>query len=519
MLIIHGRVYTMDSSNAIAEAMAIKDGRVEAIGLTNELLKKFHASDTINAGGLPVFPGFFDAHCHFYGLARNLRFADLVGCTSFEEVMTRLIDFNSQNQMKWLAGRGWDQNLWAEKVFPDREILDRYFPDIPVVLIRIDGHVVLANQMALIRAGFNRNHSFQENEVWVRNGRLTGILCERAADLMKNMIPRPNQKEMAYLIQKAQRQCLSLGLTGIADAGLERREVLLLDSLQQAGTLSLRIYVMLTPDEENIKSFITKEVYQTDRIKVRGIKIYVDGSLGSRTALLKKPYFDEPGTTGILVTPVDSILRLCQMALEHGYQVCTHAIGDSANKIILETYCRLLKGKNDLRWRIEHAQVVDLADVTMFASSSIIPSIQATHATSDMYWAGSRLGTERLKGAYAYHTLLQQNGWLANGTDFPIEKSNPLLTFYAAVTRKDLSGNPPGGFLPEQALTREEALQSMTIWAARACFWDHELGSLEAGKKADFVILDRDIMTIPPNEIPVTEVVKTFIDGKEVYTK
>ncbi len=519
LLVLNGRVYTTDSLFTVAEAMAVTDGRITETGTNAGILGRYRAKDTLDLEGLPVYPGFIDAHCHFLGYARNLQFADLTGAGSFDEVIGRLREFRTHFKGEWLAGRGWDQNLWVEKKFPDRQRLDIEFPDIPVMLIRIDGHVVLANGEALRRAGIGPVHAFDPAEVEIRDGRLTGILREQAADHMRSVDPEPDTDVMEGLIHIAAEECHASGLTALSDAGLDIGQVFLLDSLQRAGKLKMRIHVMLSPDNQTLDHFLSKGPYRTDRMNVCAIKVYADGSLGGRTALLKRTYTDDPGNRGIAVTSSDSLLSVCTLALKHGFQVCTHAIGDSANRMVLETYGRVLQGKNDHRWRIEHAQVVDPADIHLFGDFSIIPSVQATHATSDMYWAEERLGSQRMKGAYVYHSLMQQNGWIPNGTDFPIEKINPLYTFYAAVVRKDLKGYPSSGFYPEEALTREEALRSMTIWAAKACFLERETGSLEAGKKADFVILESDLMTEPPEAIPNIRVKATFVDGVAVFVR
>jgi predicted amidohydrolase YtcJ len=387
------------------------------------------------------------------------------------------------------------------------------------VLIRIDGHVVLANGEALKRAGIGLVNSFQPGEVEIKNGALTGILSENAADRMRNTIPVPDNIILTELLRKAQQNCFAVGLTGVSDAGLEFDQVQFIDSLQKAGILKMHVYGMLAPSEKNIENFVNKGKYITAGLTIRSVKLYSDGSLGSRTALLKKPYSDDPGKTGILATPTDSIVKICQLAFTHGYQVNTHAIGDSAVRIVLDIYSKFLNGNNDLRWRIEHSQVVDPADMPLFRKFSIIPSIQSTHATSDMYWAGDRLGPQRIKWAYAYKDLLDQDGWLPNGTDFPIESINPIVTFYAAVARKDLKGWPDHGFQAENALTREEALRSITIWAAKADFDDDKMGSIEVGKRANFVILDKDIMTLPEKEIPTAKVIRLFIEGVNIYEK
>jgi predicted amidohydrolase YtcJ len=321
------------------------------------------------------------------------------------------------------------------------------------------------------------------------------------------------------LLIQAQENCFRAGLTTVCDAGLNAGTVSLFDVLDKDSTLKIRIYAMLNPTTDNFNSFIRHGPLLHDRLRVRSVKLYADGSLGSRTALLKRPYDDMRSLNGIQVTSADSIRKVCRMCLEYGYQVNTHAIGDSANKLVLDVYGEFLGGKNDRRWRIEHCQVIDAEDLYKFKKYSVIPSIQATHATSDMKWAGNRLGPERIKGAYAYKALLDQNGWLANGTDFPIENISPIYTFYASVTRKDLKGLPPEGFQSENALSREDALRSITIWAAKADFWEKETGSLETGKNADFVVLDRDIMKVSEKEIPMTTVLSTYISGIAVYKK
>jgi predicted amidohydrolase YtcJ len=420
---------------------------------------------------------------------------------------------------EWLAGRGWDQNIWEVKAFPDRNDLDLLFPDRPVVLTRVDGHVVLANSEAIKRSGIIGKKQLSIGEVWLKDGQMTGIFSETAADFMRNSIPLPSIKTQIFLLGQAQNNCFSVGLTGVSDAGLGLQTIQFIDSLQKTGAIQLRINVMLDPSQENISYFINKGPYKTDFLNIRSIKLYADGSLGSRTALLKMPYSDAPGQSGILVTPPDQINEKCELALKNGYQVNNHAIGDSAVKLILQIYSEFLKGKNDLRWRVEHAQVVDPDELPLFGKFSVIPSVQATHATSDMYWAGDRLGKARIRYAYAYNDLLKQNGWIANGTDFPVEHIDPLYTFYAAIARKDLKGFPASGFQKENALTREEALRSITIWAAKASFEETVKGSLETGKFADFVILDKDIMRISEPEIVKTGIVGTFVGGKQVYRK
>ena len=520
-ILLNARIHTVDSVLSVAGAMAVSSGKVIATGSQKDIMEHFIAGKIIDAGQKPVYPGFIDAHCHFYGYALNLRYVMLNGCSSFDEVLLRIKESGKYKPGDWIVGRGWDQNLWTVKIFPNSCKLDVLYPENPVVLTRVDGHVVLANKSALKKAGIEPVNSFNPGEVDVKNGRLTGILSERAADHMRSTIPKPEMDEQLSLLERARESCFAVGLTMVSDAGLDNETVNLLDELgsgpDSAGMI--RVYAMLDPSIQNIDKFVKNGPYKTERLHVSSVKLYADGSLGSRTALLKQPYADFPCQYGIQVITADSLRKICKICLEYGYQVNTHAIGDSANKLVLDIYGEYLKEPNDLRWRIEHCQVVDPSDLHKFRDFSIIPSVQATHATSDMAWAPDRLGQERTTWAYAYKDLLSQNGWLANGTDFPIENISPLLTFYAAVTRKNIQGKPENGFLMKNALSREEALRSITIWAAMADFWDTETGSLEPGKQADFVILDQDIMDVSLEKIPQTKVLSTWISGKEVYPK
>jgi predicted amidohydrolase YtcJ len=517
LIITNGVIYTVDSAFTIAEAMAVNEGKIVATGTTKEILEGFSSGQVLDMQGAPVYPGFIDSHSHFSGYAVGLQYTDLTGCLSFQEVLDRLTASGKPPAGRWIVGRGWDQNLWTVKQFPDNVRLDALFPANPVMIIRIDGHVVLANSRAIEASGILKAKEQYPGQIESKNGRLTGILSESAADMIRATVPKPLGDELVKLLKTAEANCFSVGLTGVSDAGLEAEELLLLDSLSRQGLINMNIEAMLTPTAETVDRIMRQGPFLAGNLSARSVKIYADGSLGSRTAKLKKPYSDESGTSGIIVTQPDSIRALCRLAYEYGYQVNTHCIGDSAVAMILGIYGEFLKQRNDLRWRIEHAQVVDPADFEKFALYSVVPSIQATHATSDMYWAGNRLGPERIKGAYAYKTLLEQNGWIANGTDFPIEQIDPRLTFYASVARKDLKGFPDGGFQMENALTRDETLRSMTIWAARSAFAEQQRGSLEKGKEADFIILDRDIMKIEEKQIPSTKVKATYLRGRKVF--
>lgn len=520
LLVTNARIYSVDSSFHTYEAMAVKDGAVVALGTTRQILDNYRSGDLVDAAGNAVFPGFIDGHCHYYGYSKNLyQYIELNGTASFDEVLERLRDAPERRAGNWILGRGWDQNDWPGKAYPDNSKLDELFPDHPVMLIRIDGHAVLANSRALELAGISVDRKIEGGEIIVREGRMTGVLIDNAADSLKAAVPPITLAETSGALVYAERNLFAAGLTGVTDAGLEYRTVRLMDSLQSEGVLRIRIHAMLEPSQENIDHFIRQGPYQTDRLTVRAVKLYADGALGSRGALLLEPYSDDPGNLGLQINSREYYRDILKLALDHGYQVCTHCIGDSANRLMLNLYGEVLGGENERRWRIEHAQVVAAGDLELFGLCNIIPSIQTTHCTSDMYWAEERLGPERIVNAYAYRRLMEQNGWLVNGTDFPIEHISPLYTFYAAVSRQDLDGYPEGGFQSEDALNREQALRSITIWAAMGSFDEARTGSLEVGKRADFVILDRDIMEVPIRHVPDAVVLKTFVDGELVYQK
>lgn len=518
LILVNGKVYTVDSVFSIKESFAVVDGLIVATGNNEEISGAYETDLIIDANGKPVYPGFNDGHCHFYGYATSHYLGvNLRGTGSFDEIQSLLQDFHQRHPNAWILGTGWDQNDWEIKDFPDKSKLDELFPETPVVLTRIDGHAVLANQAALSVAGLDKDTKIPGGKLLLKNGQLTGILLDNAADLMKGMTPKPVDDDKKKALIMAQKECFGLGLTSVSDAGLDYHEILMIDSLQQSEKLKLRINAMLSPTDLNLKEFVGKGTFRKDRLTVNSIKLYADGALGSRGGLLLEPYSDDPGNYGIRMSEQDYYRDILTLAYEKGFQVNTHCIGDSANRLMLMLYGEVLTGHNDRRWRIEHAQVIHPDDFELFGKFSIIPSVQSTHCTSDMYWAGDRLGVERIKGAYAYKELLNQNGWLINGTDFPIEELNPLLTFYAAVARKDIKGYPEGGFQMENSLCREDALRSMTIWAAKGSFEENIKGSIEEGKVADFVILDKDIMDIDETKIPTVKVLKTYLNGELVF--
>ncbi|MFW5820482.1 MAG: amidohydrolase [Bacteroidota bacterium] len=516
MIIKNAKIYSVNDDFDIYESMVIDEGKIIALGTNEEIENKYESGNILDFGGKAVYPGFIDPHCHFYGYGLSLSEANLFGTTSFEEVLERLSEHAEKYPEGWITGMGWDQNDWEIKKFPDNHLLDSLFPNRPVLIRRIDGHAAIANTVALEIAAIDPKTSIEGGDIIKENGKLTGVLIDNAIDMVRNNIPQPGKDEISRALLSAQENCFAVGLTSVHDAGLETDIIKIIDELQSSGEVKMRIYAMLNPTEENFENYMYNGIYKTDRLNVRSVKLYADGALGSRGALLVEPYSDDPGNKGLLIASEKYLERISRLADSCGYQVNTHCIGDGANRILLNIYGDILVNKNDKRWRIEHAQIIHPDDFDLFGKYSVIPSIQTTHATSDMYWADERLG-DRIKYAYAYQTLLKENGWLPNGSDFPVEDINPLYGFYAGVVRKDQKGYPEGGFQPGEALKRKQALRAMTIWAAKAAFEEKEKGSLEPGKLADFVILDKDIMEAEESELYKVNVLETWMDGERVY--
>ena len=513
-IIINAKVYTVNNTFDIAEAFAVKAGKIIDVGTSLEIQTKYTSTFINDVQGKTVVPGFIDAHCHFYALGLQQQKVELSGTTSFDEVVQRIVAFQKEKNVAYITGRGWDQNDWDIKEFPTKEKLDELFPNTPVAIRRIDGHALLANQAAIDLAGVTINTSFSGGEILQKNGKLTGIFIDSPMGLIGAKIPEPSRNEQIQALKDAEKICFDLGLTTVDDAGLSKQTIDLIDSLHQSGDLKMRIYAMVSASKKNIDYYIKRGLIKTNRLNVRSFKVYADGALGSRGAAMKQPYSDQHDHFGALVTPLEDLRMIAKKIAATDYQMNTHAIGDSANYVMLKTYKEVLKGATNRRWRIEHAQIIDLKDFKYF--DNILPSVQPTHATSDMYWAEDRVGTERMKGAYAFKDLLNRYGKVALGTDFPVEKVSPFLTFYASVARKDLNNYPADGFQMENALTREETLKGMTIWAAYSNFEEHEKGSIEKGKMADFIILDKNIMTVEAEEIPYIKVLETFIGGERV---
>ena len=519
LIIHHAVIYTCDSAFSIQQAMAVKDGRILATGTDAEILGVYNADRLLDADGQYIYPGFIDAHCHFTGYATDLWKCNLVGTASWEEVLKRISEYAAGESAGWIYGRGWDQNDWQEKLFPDKSALDRLFPDRPVFLKRIDGHAAIANQRALNLAGITTATRITGGRVVVKNGQLTGLLLDAAMDAVERFIPPPADEVTRRHLQHAQDSCFRNGITGVHDCGVSEHLLRLVEEEQSAGRLTMKVFALLHDSAQYYERWIRKGPYRKGALHVGGFKVYADGALGSRGACLLKPYSDEPGEQGFMITSPDRLRQLAGQLARSGLQLCTHAIGDSANRVVLKAYAAALGGTNDRRWRIEHAQVVDTSDIPLFGRYSIVPSVQPVHATSDMHWVEKRLGQHRMAGAYAYRSLLDQNGWMPLGTDFPVEDNSPLRTFYAAVMRRDPSGHPEQGFYAREAITRRAALLGITLWAAKAALEENEKGSLEKGKSADWVVMDTDLMKANPNQLLKSRILAVFVDNKSVYQR
>ena len=515
-LIIHNAdIYTVNKEFDKATALVVKNGKFIAVG-GEDLLDLYDAKSVVDLNGFPVYPGFIDAHCHFYNFGLLQEQLDLSGTKSFDEVVEKISEYIAAHPGVPVLGQGWDQNTWEVKEYPTKEILDQKFPTELIAIKRVDGHALLVNQKVLDLAGIDDKTEIEGGVVVRVKGALTGVLIDNAMDPVYAALPKPTVKQQEQALLAAQEICFQNGLTTVDDAGLDKEQLELIERLHEEDILNIRVYGMISNTPQNLEYYLKKGKVQTERLNIRSVKVYADGALGSRGAALKEDYSDDHGNRGSYVTPVDEIISLADVLAKNGFQMNTHAIGDAANYEVLKAYKKALATDEDPRWRIEHAQVVTKED-RQFFESKIIPSIQPTHATSDMFWADERLGKERIQGAYAYKSLLDWSGKVALGTDFPVEHVSPLKTFFAAVARTTENQLPEGGFQMEDALTRPEALKGMTIWAAHANFEEEIKGSIEIGKVADLVILKKDIMKIDVNEITDVEVLATILNGDMVY--
>jgi hypothetical protein len=526
LIVTNARIYTGDPTRPLAVAMAVKDGRIAFVGGTRGALALAGPrTERLDAGGRTIIPGMVDAHAHLLGLGEALRVVDLVGTRSADEVIARVraraADVPPGDA---IIGRGWDQNDWADTRFPTHAALSRAVPAHPVVLTRVDGHAVWVNARALELAGVTAATPDPMGGRIERDsaGRPTGVLVDNAMALVRRVLPAPSAAELRARALAAIAEANRWGLTGIHDAGVGPEGIVLYEALAREGRYDLRNYVMIRADDSTLAAFFRrgpqKGLYG-GRLWIRAIKISADGALGSRGAALLEPYADEPSHNGLVTVDPARIRSVAVEALRHGFQLNVHAIGDRGNRIVLDAYEAALREVPtvDHRFRVEHAQILHEQDMPRFAELDVIPSMQGSHQTSDMYWVPNRIGWSRAQGAYAWRSLLNTGVVIPNGSDTPVESPNPLISFHAFVTRQDAQGFPAGGWFPAQRTTREEALLSVTLWPAYAAFMEGETGSLTVGKYADFVMLDRDIMTVGPREILDARVVVTVLGGRVVY--
>ena len=519
-------VYTVDPAMPVAEAFAVQDGRFVAVGSLEAVLEDYPEWPRLDLGGQTVIPGLIDAHAHLLGLGEALLSADLVGSTSKADIVARLVAFAEDlPDGAWVTGRGWDQNDWGgDGAFPTRADLDDAFPDRPVWLGRVDGHAGWANTAALRAAGIDPDApapADMEGGAVIRDaqGRPTGVFVDAAEGLVAQAIPTPDAAFYAEALERALTETARYGLTGVHEAGIGSAVIGLYRDMAARGQLTIRNYAMITPGEIDVFCASYPNGIEDERLVVRSVKVYADGALGSRGAALLNDYTDDAGNHGLLFRQPDDLEGTVRAAMECGLQVNTHAIGDRANRVVLDAYESAIEatGGGPGRHRIEHSQILSLEDIQRFADLEVIASVQPTHATSDMPWAGDRLGDDRLEGAYAWRRLVDSGARLALGSDFPVERVSPMLGFYSAVTRQDGDGMPAGGWYGNQVLTRAEALRGFTLDAAYAGFMEDQVGSIEVGKRADFVVLSQDVMRVRPEAILDTEVVATYLDGEAIY--
>lgn len=519
-LVVHNAViHALDEAGSVHQAMAIKDGRIVELGPEHQIRNRYNAQRVFDAAGRHIYPGFADGHCHFYGYGLNKQKVDLQGVRDWDEALSRIEAFAQAHPGQgWILGRGWDQNLWPGRPWPDNERLNALFPDRPVLMQRIDGHAAVVNDAALRAVGLDPAKAVEGGLMLKRDGRFTGVLIDNAVSVFQPVMEQADEETKRKALLDAQRDCFAVGLTMVHDAGLDPGTIRLIQRMQEEGALKMRVYAMVTDSAPYLDEFAGSGPIATERLTVRGVKVYADGALGSRGALLKRPYHDQPGHHGLQLASREHFAKVARWCADHGFQMNTHCIGDSANKLLLDVYAEVLGGSNDKRWRIEHAQVVSAEDRPLFARYSVIPSVQPTHATSDGPWAIDRLGPERIADAYAYEDLRRTMGLLALGTDFPVEGIDPLQTFRSAVLRQGADGWPEGGYRTENALSRADALRGMTIWNAIAAFREQDLGTLEAGKLADFTVVNLDLEKAPAGMLRNAKVTAAFIGGEQVHS-
>lgn len=526
LIVVNGRIYTADGARPVVDAIAVRGGRIVFAGdAAGARALAGTATQVLDVGGKTVIPGMTDAHAHVAGLGAKLRSVDLMETRSYDEVIAAVVErAKTTPKGEWIVGRGWDQNKWGDTRWPTHEALSRAVPDHPVLLTRVDGHAGLANAAAMRLAGITRATRNPAGGDILKDarGEPTGVLIDRAEELVERVIPPATRAQVKENIKAAIAEMHRWGLTGVHDAGASAQVLELYEELGRENALNIRLYAMISDHAPTIDAWFTRGPLiggYDGTLWVRSIKLYQDGALGSRGAALLEPYSDDARNSGLLVSAPAHIREVSDRALVAGFQINTHAIGDRGNRLVLDAYEAALAQRPtaDHRFRVEHAQILHADDIPRFAQLGVIPSMQASHQTSDMYWAGNRLGETRLRGAYAWRSLLATNVVIPNGSDFPVEYVNPLISFKASVSRQDANNWPVGGWFPEQRMTREEGLLSMTLWAAYAGFQERELGSLTPGKRADFVVLDQDIMRVPTDLLLDTQVLSTWVGGTRVY--
>lgn len=528
LIVTNARIHTVDENRPLAEALAVRNGRILFVGSARGAeVYAGPRTQRLDLEGRTVIPGMVDAHVHLYGLGTALRTVDLVGTRSFDEVIARVVErARTTPPGQWIRGRGWDQNDWGDTRFPTHEALSRAVPDHPVHLTRVDGHAALVNARALELAGVTAQTPDPDGGRVMRDerGNATGVLIDRAMGIVSRVIPDASRGEIREAVLAAIAEVNKWGLTGVHDAGVGSQIIDVYEELAKEGRYNLRNYVMIASNDETLDRYFGRGPQNglyDGRLWIRAIKISSDGALGSRGAALIEPYSDDPQNRGLITTPYERVRDVAVRALRAGFQLNVHAIGDRANRMVLDAFESALEEepRADHRFRIEHAQIIHFQDIPRFAALDVIPSMQGSHQTSDMYWAMNRVGWTRVQGAYAWRSLLNTGVVIPNGSDFPVEHPNPLISFKAFVTRQDEDGWPAGGWFPAERTTREEALTSMTLWPAYAAFMERDYGSLAAGKVADFVVLDQDIMSVAPERILDTRVVMTVLGGKVVYER
>ncbi len=513
LIVLGGTIHSVDDESPAPEAFAVRAGRFEYVGsAAGAMAQRGPATDVLDAGESTVLPGFVDAHLHLTNLGLALDGVDLTDARSFEEVVATTVTFARNSREQWIVGRGWDENRWGGAAFPAHAALSAAIPDRPVALTRVDGHALLANARAMQMAGLDDSTRDSDGGRLLRDaaGKLTGVLVDTAQALLYDKIPPPTHERLVEATRAAIAECNRWGITAVAEPGCGDDVLLAYRELIDRGEYSIRNHAMLHDEPALIEAHMRRGIVDgahDGRLSVRAVKMYADGALGSRGAAMLEPYSDDSTNRGLILTPQSRIEAVTERALRHGFQVCVHAIGDRGNRIVLDAFEAALQraGSGDPRLRVEHAQVIALSDIPRFATLGVIASVQATHALSDLPWARARLGPQRVRGAYAWRALLDSGASLANGTDAPVESASTPRTFLASISDSD------------RAMTREEALASMTIWAARANFQDKVAGSITAGKYADFVLVDRDWLRVSPDDIERTEILATYFSGRRVY--